>query len=220
MVGKTFGNIAFYRNNGSSQKPNFQLETEEFGGIKGDEYIRNISLQIADLNGDYQPELVVADGEGYLKVFTGLETPNVPMKPFSNLILNEATQQYANLRIGGRLQLAFADLNNDKLPDLGVGTNTGGMRLLLNSSTPKIPPNNGEALQVFPNPANQTLFVVSPTDADLTLYSVLGHQIAKKAVEANQRSSFDVSGLSDGLYLVKSLATDGTSQVVKVWVQK
>lgn len=220
LVGKTFGNIVFYRNNGSSQKPNFQLETEEFGGIKGDEYVRNISLQIADLNGDYQPELIVADGEGYLKIFTGLETPNVPMKPFSNLLFDEATQQFANLKIGGRLQLAFTDLNNDKLPDLAVGTNTGGIRLLLNSSLPKIPPKGSEALQVFPNPANQTLFVVSSADSDLTLYSVLGHQIAQKAVEANQRSSFDVSGLSDGLYLIKSLALDGTSQVIKVWVRK
>lgn len=220
LIGKSYGNLDYYRNDGTTTAPQFQLETDSFGGFNGDDFVRNIAVNIADLNGDLQPELVLTDGDGFLSVYSGLSDANPKLTASKSVLWDELSNQYARLRLGGRLVVSFADLNGDRLPDMVVGTNSGGLRILLNTSVSKTPPQGIENILVYPNPTSRLLYVIAPTDSELEIYSAIGQKVTQRAVDANQRTAFDASLWADGMYLIRATSTNGNTQTVKVWVRR
>jgi trimeric autotransporter adhesin len=71
-------------------------------------------------------------------------------------------------------------------------------------------------VSVYPNPVKDVLNIeVSTTISEVIIYNLLGQQIMTKVVNANE-SSIDVSSLNSGTYLVKVIATEGSTKTVKV----
>jgi hypothetical protein len=72
-----------------------------------------------------------------------------------------------------------------------------------------------ETVQVYPNPTNNKVWIVLPEDAladEIRVYNVFG-QVVKKVRGTNE---IDLSGLVDGVYLLRITDADGENHVARV----
>ena len=67
-----------------------------------------------------------------------------------------------------------------------------------------------DAMEVFPNPANETVTVTAPGLNGVVLYNVLGQEVLK-ASASNGICNLDLSGMQKGLYLIKAETSMGNS---------
>ena len=91
-----------------------------------------------------------------------------------------------------------------------IGTNTGGLKWLKNTSRFIITAIE-ESLDfvVFPNPTNRYLYVKNPSVGDYELLDIYGRRILfQKNTQNNQEISFDLCNQSDGIYFLK-ISFDG-----------
>jgi sugar lactone lactonase YvrE len=66
---------------------------------------------------------------------------------------------------------------------------------------------SGESINIFPNPANQTLTITSPDRiTTIVIYNLLGQSVYNNACDKRE-AEIDVSALANGIYLIK---IDGT----------
>jgi hypothetical protein len=211
LIGKGSGRLEYYKNTGTVKSPSYSLENEEFGGIVSDYITGNISLAAADLNGDGKEELIMGNRSGYLKVYKNITEQNpVKIVADSSSIFDDLTGKYASIQVGGGLNVAVADLNNDQIPDLMIGTNTGGLRWLKNTSKFIVTANEAPIdLVVFPNPTNRYLTVKNPSIGDYELFDMVGRRIStQKNTQTNQEITFDLTAQNDGIYFLK-ISVDG-----------
>ena len=166
---------------------------------------------MADLNGDGKEELIMGNRSGYLKVYKNITEQN-PLKLVadSTNIFDDLSGRYASTQIGGGLNVAVADLDNDQIPDLMIGTNTGGLRWLKNTSKFIVTATEEPIdVLVFPNPTNRYLSVKNPSIGDYELFDLTGRRIfTQKNTQVTQEITFDLSAQNDGIYFLK-ITTDG-----------
>ena len=221
LIASTSGNLAYFRNAGTNLAPQYHLETQNYGGVQADFLSMGVNANIADLNADGKPELLVATRTGFLKVYKNFLEQNVSkFVADSNLIFNELQSKNLALKIGGNPLLALADLNNDRLPDLILGSNTGGLRYLQNTSKLAVQtPTELEKISVFPNPSNGFVYVIVPYTADGELMNVLGQRISQKTFIANKELPIDLSGLPEGTYYLKITSLEKAPRTVKIFLK-
>lgn len=222
LLGRSFGNVEYHRNIGTVQKPDFKLENDNYGGIQLSSTTRSLSLATADLNADNQLELLLADGNGYLRVYPNFRAQTGKFKADTNLIYDELSKTLKFNKLCGVPQLTLGDLNNDQLPELVIGATTGGLRLLKNTSlfvgNPTEPGLSGVP---YPNPTNRFLYFNVPYDAQATLFNILGQEmLGKEAVYSNQEASFDLSNLSDGVYILRVVSDEKGAVSFRVLLRK
>lgn len=221
LVSKNSGNVEFYRNTGSTLTPVYELKSDVFGGIDVDFEKRSQGMAVADLNGDRKPELVMGDLLGKLRIYQNFTEPNTVLKSDSNLIFNAFLGKTEFLKIGIGLFPALGDLDGDQLPELLIGSNTGGIKYLKNTSSKVTPPAESVHFMVYPNPTSSFLYAQVPTLGLLELYTISGQTIQNQPVaNLNTEAVFDVSSLPMGLYLLRFTATDGTKTTQKVIVTR
>lgn len=113
---------------------------------------------------------------------------------------------------------AVGDLDGDGLPELLIGSNTGGIRLLKNTSEKVVPPTESLEFVAYPNPTSQFLYVQTPVLGQLELYSMTGQLIQKQVViQTAIDTAFDTSLLPTGIYFIR-LTTADTQTTRKVVV--
>jgi hypothetical protein len=221
LVSKNSGNVEFYRNTGSSLSPVYELQTDVFGGLDVDFEKRSQGMVVADLNGDRKSELITGDLVGNLRVYQNFTQTNAILKSDSNLIFNVFSGKSEFIKIGMGLFLAVGDLDGDELPELLIGSNTGGIKLLKNTSTKLNPPTETFPFLVYPNPTSSFLYAQVPTQGSLELYSIHGQLISTQAVsQPTVEASFDVSKLPMGIYVLRFVATDGSQTSQKVIIAR
>lgn len=214
LVSKNTGNVEQYRNIGSPIAPQYKLLSDTFGGMTVDFEKRGQGMVIADLNGDRKPELLMGDLMGILRVYNDFEKPTLSLKPDSNLIFNDFTNKSQFQKVGMEALPAVGDLDGDGLPELLVGVNGGGLRLLKNIS-PRLTPSPQQAeLVVYPNPTSGFVYIRNPTEGHVELISVTGQLLGRQAIgKSVEEASFDLSRLPAGVYFVRLLGT--TSQTTR-----
>lgn len=214
LLGKPTGVIEYYRNTTTND---FSLENETFFNIDIDIFKRNPSINTFDLNGDNLSELIITNGSGNINIYEDfLSNLDNPTPPLQNVIINNLEESLVNSRFGRQSWTSFADLNNDRLPDMVVGGVQGGVHLFLNKSVKKIPGGDtgGVSLIVYPNPAtnDNTVKVESSQSAELSILNILGQTIANLgSVSGSEVLSVDVSTLPNGVYLVSAQGALGKS---------
>jgi hypothetical protein len=223
LIGKGSGRLEYYRNTGTAKNPIYTLDKEELGGITSDYTIGNISLSVADLNGDGKEELITGGRNGFLKIYKNITEQNLSkFVADSTTILDEFNNKNAQIQLGGTLTVAVADLNNDFVPDLMIGTNTGGLKYLKNTSkfivTSTEEPKN---YLIYPNPTSRYLYVKNPILADYELFDVTGRRISfQKNQNINQEIIFDLSTQIDGMYFLKISVEGKIEKTEKVILKK
>lgn len=222
LLGKSSGKLEYHKNIGTKDKPTYILENEELGGIISDYTIGGISLTAADLNGDGKAELITGGRDGYLRVYKNLIDQNqAKFVADSSLIFDDFIGKNTHVQIGGGLSVAVANLDNDFAPDLLVGTNTGGLKVLKNTSKFLITANEEPInLLVYPNPTNRYVHIRNTYIADYEIVNILELSIQKQKNQGpNQETVFDLGLQNDGIYFLR-ITKEGKETVVKKIILK
>ncbi|GAB2576654.1 FG-GAP-like repeat-containing protein [Spirosoma areae] len=212
-----FGTILYYRNTGTTTNPAFQLQNQTFGGFTTDDYVyaRARSLVVADLNGDQKNELIAAADNGTVRVYQFPERADQPLTLLDSL---------PALTLPGKGLIATAaDLDGDQLPDLMLGSLTGGLRYLKNTSRRIITGIDEEPTGpwAFPNPTSRYLSIRPPYDGQVELVSLSGQRVLPaQTVRAAVETTVDLGLLPDGTYLLRLLAPNRPGRVQKILVSK
>ena len=223
LIGKGSGRLEYYKNTGTAKLPIYILENEELGGITSDYTIGNISLITADLNGDGKEELITGNRNVYVTVYKNITEQN--LKKFvadSTTIFDEFNGKNASIQMGGGLIMAVTDLNNDKIPDLMLGTNTGGLKWLKNTSKFTVTATEEPTSSIiYPNPTNRYLNVKNPTIGNYELFDILGRRVLyQKNSSVSQEISFDLSSQNDGIYFLKISVNENLKKTEKIILKK
>lgn len=122
---------------------------------------------LVDLDGDDDLELVVGNGNGRLTLYRNQGNINTPNWQFE-------TAEYANIQAGWWAYPTFADVTNDNLPDLFLGTQEGVVKIYYNEGTINTPswPQNPNISLTAGTSAAPLLF---NTDNDQDLDLLVGH---------------------------------------------
>ena len=223
LLGKGNGGIDFHKNIGTKEKPSYSLEKGIFGGIVSDYTTGGLTLTKADLNGDGKDELITGTRDGYLRIYKNLIDQNqTKFVVDSSLIFDEFSGKNSKVQIGGGLSVAVADLDNDYVPDILVGTSTGGLRVLKNTSKFIIPANE-ESMNalVYPNPTNRYLYIKNSYIADYEVVNILGMRIlSQKSQKSNQGVVFDLGLQNDGVYFLRIMIEGKDTEVRKIILKK
>ena len=205
LIGESAGNINFMPNIGSIGDPQFEPIHEL---PPNNEFFGEISTAGAAVSGNATPFLldrgshfllVVASGSAGLKYFEFTENDLENIIPVIN-------NDWGALRMGDNLYPAIADLNNDGLMELMLGSPRGGLtvfgtQITLTFSSEK---KSEFQLNVFPNPVRQELKVHLadyPSEGfSFLIYNNLG-QIIKKELSNN----FFVADLPSGIYFLEAV---------------
>ncbi|AYQ34744.1 T9SS type A sorting domain-containing protein [Runella sp. SP2] len=220
LVSKNSGNVEFHQNVGSTASPIYELKSEAFGGIDVDFERRAQGMVVADLNADQKPELIMGDLLGRLRVYQNFTTLTT-FKSDSNLIFNAFSNKSEFIRIGVGLFPAVGDVNGDQLPELLIGSNTGGIRFLKNNSPKGTPTGNELEFFVYPNPTSNFLYAQVPEKGTLELFSISGQFISSIIVpQPTTELPMDISKLPAGLYLLRFTTANDVKMSQKVIITR
>ncbi|NBB26849.1 T9SS type A sorting domain-containing protein [Cellulophaga sp. BC115SP] len=218
LHGTSRGNIRFIQNTGSNQSPKYVVQNDNLGKLQTDYIAGNIFLTTGDVNLDGKTDLLVGNRTGNMSIYRSFQEQNInQFVADTSLIFNSFSNKSENLLIGGNATIAIGDLDNDLLPDVIVGTNTGGLRVLKNLTKVVITGTEQDQIsQVYPNPTNRYVYVKMTENAQATLIDLSGRIIQNtRMLRANTEEVFDLQGLPSGMYLLK-IDTNKKSQTAKI----
>ncbi|MDI9863691.1 T9SS type A sorting domain-containing protein [Flectobacillus sp. DC10W] len=218
LHGTSRGNIRFIQNTGSNQSPKYVVQNDNLGKLQTDYIAGNIFLTTGDVNLDGKIDLLVGNRTGNMSIYRSFQEQNInQFVADTSLIFNNFSNKPENLLIGGNATIAIGDLDNDLLPDVIVGTNTGGLRVLKNLTKVVITGTEQDLIsQVYPNPTNRYVYVKMTENAQATLIDLSGRIIQNtRMLRANTEEVFDLQGLPSGMYLLK-IDTNKKSQTTKI----
>ncbi|MFC7666261.1 T9SS type A sorting domain-containing protein [Hymenobacter humi] len=220
--------LRYFRNRGTGPLENaFVLANDDFGRIRTASGARpdNLSVVVADMNGDGQPDLLTADASGLLRLFsnyraqTGLfrSAPNCCTTPHRPVRAHPpGFERPRALRPGHRRP------ERGRRPRAFAGTQAGGILSYgpRNRTATAAQPQAARALalSVYPNPAIATATVETAQPTRFTLFDLTG-RVVQTAGTAQRRHAVNLAGLAPGVYLVQATGADGAAAVQRLLVR-
>jgi hypothetical protein len=132
IIGESSGNLNYVENIGDSLIFNFNLRSENLGGVEVSQWWTNIgfSAPVLHYNGN-NLELYVGSKSGAIFKYNNIE---------NNLagVFNLVDSNSYNINTGTYSTPAIYDINNDSLMDLIIGNKRGGLSLFMGSDDPLI----------------------------------------------------------------------------------
>jgi len=141
FLGQSNGEIAYFENKGTQEKPDFVLVTQEYQAIfeQRRQVKRVLVRNKIDVGDRSAPALTDIDFDGDLDLFIGSSTGNIWF--FENIgnnllpVFKLISTKYEGINVGRNAVPVFADVNLKRKFDLLVGTVEGKVYLLLNQGT-------------------------------------------------------------------------------------
>jgi hypothetical protein len=219
LVGKTFGTINFFRNIGIGNTPIFELQNTTYGNLNTDYQTRNLNLAIADLNTDNKLDLLTSDAAGQLKVFSDF-LAQTKLKADSTLGIFVNKIAYTT-KLASKASITLGDLNADGLPDLILGDNTGGLRILKNTSKAiNTKPSPDQNTLLYPNPSTGFVYGRFSAESQIEVFDLLGQRVLKQNIQAATEAVLDCNALANGLYIFRISQQNGSVSNNKVMIVK
>lgn len=203
LVGRSEGNLEYWRNAGIDGAPSFVLEREDYLGFNTSTLRQNLACTTADLDADGTMDLLIGDQSGKLGIIANFRETTSP-EPEERLIFNTALQSYSVKNLGGRIWPAVVNLFNANKPAVVVGNVLGGLHLLKNDEGKSLP--EKPEVHVYPNPVGkyEVLNIQADRHVSMQVISLLGQQLGPAVVlNANQLQRYTLPPLPAGLYLLK-----------------
>ncbi len=211
VVGHRNGEIRYLENTGTDTNPVFtqqstfwgEIDVQEQGGVTGFSVPKMLKV-----NGDLV--LVVGAENGKIHLYRGIEG-NILTGAFT--LVND---NLLGLDIGYNAAPAIADLDNDGMLDIIVGSYNGGLvwfEQAYSLNTQAIV-KNSKKVHVYPNPSTNfiQIDVSSLNNASIknvNIYDLTGRLVmSKKVLEKKQQITMDTKLLTTGLYLAQILIDD------------
>jgi len=130
-TGTPISKIAFYKNTGTIQNPEFTLQTDDFLDLSTiplntilNRPALNLHPAFGDLNGDLIDDLIIGDNNGKIHLFTGDGTT-----------FNINTPNFDSIDVGYFASPQIIDVNRDGLNDLIIGSKSGKISYFENKGT-------------------------------------------------------------------------------------
>ncbi len=223
IIGKSEGNIASYLNTGTPRQPQFTLQTNTLANVSYNFSGRYVSLSVADINLDGQPELLTCDYSGKIKIFHSGKW-NEWTKRDSATVRHPFSDTPFSPLLGNFQHVTVADYNGDSKPDLAVGTYGGGIYLFQNILDVEVTgtePGGELRVQVFPNPAADFVTIESSQDAVMEIYDAGGRALLRDPVTLRSGSPVPqpTGSWPAGLYLIR-VSTPGAQITRKVIISR
>lgn len=210
IVGEKNGNLNHYRNTGSTSVPAWTLVTDTLGHVSTVEYWNATGHSVPFLytNADGEREMLLGSESGWLYHYGDIEG-NMD----GTWTLLDST--FMDLRDGERTALCLYDFTGDSVLDMVVGNYRGGLSFW-RSDLPSAISTTDEVATSFilvPNPANATTELVLGSEAigaTWELQNGIGQAVQRGTVQS-ERTTIGLSGLAEGIYLVRVQSAHGRS---------
>ncbi|UOQ83302.1 T9SS type A sorting domain-containing protein [Hymenobacter sp. 5414T-23] len=165
-------------------------------------------VQLADLNGDGQAELIAITSDNKLQIFQHTGLPGSARYGVPQIIETGADPTTLDL----------ADIDGDRVDDILVGcAGDNTVRIYLNKTFATVTATREKQLpgvEVYPNPATEQVVVRVAASSREPLTATLVDQVGKIVRQTNLQASgntIPVADLPRGLYLLRLTGTSGTS---------
>ena len=208
LMGRSTGRLEYYRNVGTLDEPDFQLEDESFYGLDFSPFRQHPAVVIADYDGDGNDDMLMGDTGGNLVIYDNfLSSLDAPRAGITQIIYDSLSQDSTAMRVGSRLYPVVANIFNADKPAVLIGTGAGGVVLLEHTQAESTPvaPITGDFL-IYPNPVikGSPLNVGVASKSAISIISLKGQPIIQNhIVEAGTTVELPTDNLRAGLYLLK-----------------
>lgn len=196
LIGRADGAVEFWKNTGTANAPTWALEEDAYLGLSASTLRQNPSLLTALLNRNQEPDLLLMDQNGHLKILADFKTQTDFSGAVENLVYNPLTEQFENRNLGGRswpTVYTYSATNTS----LFIGNMMGGVQILA-------PLQEKTFFEVYPNPLNttQSLTIETASEGGLQLYSSTGQALQHYALTRGI-NKLSLPMLQAGVYLLR-----------------
>ncbi len=210
LVGKSSGGLILYENTGSGRNPSFTQVDPQYLNI-GDNFFRSaLKVYVDDLDNDGKADLIASDQSGIFRVFSDIQ--NNTGESDSLVLNNPLSNSFEAYNFGGRNLITSARLFNDDYPSLILGSISGGLRVIRNvQEFPVVDSPNNKTFIVFPNPNTSRILQINTNEnISISMSNLRGQRVIEAfPYAANSGNSIDLTGLSQGVYIVTATFRDG-----------
>jgi hypothetical protein len=219
LLGRLQGNLEYWQNKGNLT---FELQNNNVGKLLNTDTGQTanlLSFAVTDLTNDGQPDLIIGNSKGELNVYdnfmTAIRVENTILTPLPSIIRHKISNLSLKHTFGGAVCPAIFG------KDIFVGTQTGGVHYLRFSELITGLDNSQDGvnftINVFPNPATNSLQIQSNENLVLSLYNILGQKTAFTAtLKAHETLTWQISNLSIGIYILVCEDKKGYKKIIKV----
>lgn len=203
VIGEYNATLNYYQNVGTTSSPVFKFITDFLGQIDVSEYWTPVGFSVPsfyDNAGKWF--LAVGSQKGVVYTYDSID---------ANLggAFRLTDSVFHDIRIGGRVAPALARLNADSKPDLVTGNYRGGLALCyaqteVDSTIGINEPTQNISIQVYPNPANETLSIRTNL-LGTYVYSVvdLNGKVMVQGQFHGSNQQINIHSLDDGIYFIR-----------------
>jgi len=229
IIGEQAGNLNFFSNQGSAGSPSFLPDPNQ---LPNTAFLGQVDTRVPnDFTGfGHSAPAVVRHKDGHWMLMTGSALGEIRLYDQIEGNLYDAfhleVQGFGRIREGYRTQPALADINQDGKLELLIGNQRGGLGLFATeleadplTATATEPALGGQAVKVWPNPANDRVWVElqglgDPRPYQLQLIDAQGRQHGQWTLQG-RLNSLDLSGYQSGVYVLR-VRMGETSRAVRI----
>lgn len=228
LVGNKFGNLIYYQNIGTTSTPLFKKITENFANVGTH---RELAPALGLIDGDDSLDLLIGSFNEPLRFYRNVSAATTNAVAETKLAYNLA-QTAVNTISAQRTVPAIAQLDDDEMADLVIGSSRGGITVYTSKSHPYVLPPVGignakqpSPLQItlYPNPANGNvhlaLYDVKRTQPVSVIVSdMLGRVISQEnyiTPSGSFQRDIDVSGMANGVYTIRVVLPEENRSATK-----
>ena len=227
VIGSRMGGMFYYRNNGNSSVPSFELITNDLGSVDVSTPFNPESYSVPQfIRHNDTLHLFVGNREGSIHYYTDLEN-----NLFHGGIFSQISSSYAGINTSGFSAPFITQLTEDSAYHMFVGGDLGGIwsfkadpfsAPIVDDSLNLISFNEYTDWSVYPNPSESGVFTLDLVGKNqviyLEVYDMVG-RLVKSKTPVFGLTTVDLSKNERGMYVVRLISSTGrllgTKKIVK-----